>query len=76
MGTELDVENWRMLLVVAAMTAMGQEQCLVWTGPRAALYSRAVAGLGRWPLKSKPKPQPCNLLLYQPPRAWGPGWTC
>ena len=31
MGTELEVENWRMLLVVAAMVATGQEQCLVWT---------------------------------------------
>ena len=26
-------------------------------------------------MKSEPKPQPCNLLLYKPPRAWGSGWT-
>lgn len=30
--TEPEVENWRMLVVVAAMVSTGQEQGLVWTG--------------------------------------------
>lgn len=29
--TEPEVENWRMLVVVAAMVSTGQKQCLVWT---------------------------------------------
>lgn len=29
--TEPEVENWRMLVVVAAMVSTGQEQGLVWT---------------------------------------------
>lgn len=71
---ELEVENWRVLVV--AMVSTGQEQCLVWAQTLATLYSQGMGGLGPWPLKSEPKPQLCNLLLYQPPRAWGSGRAC